>query len=72
MPRPLPQSFYARESLEVACDLLGKLLVHGPVQLRITEVNPMLFPDLVFERFIDVSRADLPDIDLHERLARLG
>jgi DNA polymerase-3 subunit alpha len=32
--------------------------------LRITEVNPMLFPDLVFERFIDVSREDLPDIDL--------
>lgn len=31
--------------------------------LRITEVNPMDFP-LVFERFIDVSRADLPDIDL--------
>jgi DNA polymerase-3 subunit alpha len=32
--------------------------------LRITEVNPMDFPDLVFERFIDVSRDDLPDIDL--------
>lgn len=32
--------------------------------LRITEVNPMLFSNLVFERFIDVSRADLPDIDL--------
>jgi DNA polymerase-3 subunit alpha len=32
--------------------------------LRITEVNPMLFPNLVFERFIDISRADLPDIDL--------
>lgn len=32
--------------------------------LRITEVNPMLFPDLVFERFIDESRVDLPDIDL--------
>jgi DNA polymerase-3 subunit alpha len=32
--------------------------------LRITEVNPMLYPNLVFERFIDVSRADLPDIDL--------
>lgn len=39
--------------------------------LRITEVNPMLFPNLVFERFIDVTREDLPDIDLdfdsHER-----
>jgi DNA polymerase-3 subunit alpha len=32
--------------------------------LRITEVNPMLFPNLVFERFIDISRADWPDIDL--------
>jgi len=32
--------------------------------LQITEVNPMRFPDLVFERFIDWSRADLPDIDL--------
>ena len=32
--------------------------------LRITEVNPMLHPQLVFERFIDESRKDLPDIDL--------
>ena len=32
--------------------------------LRITEVNPMLFPNLVFERFIDSNRMDLPDIDL--------
>lgn len=32
--------------------------------LRITEVNPMLYHNLVFERFIDVSREDLPDIDL--------
>lgn len=32
--------------------------------LRITEVNPMLFDNLVFERFIDVTREDLPDIDL--------
>jgi DNA polymerase III subunit alpha len=32
--------------------------------LRITEVDPMLFPSLVFERFIDISRQDLPDIDL--------
>lgn len=31
--------------------------------LRITEVNPMLFPNLVFERFIDITREDLPDID---------
>lgn len=32
--------------------------------LRITEVDPMLFPTLLFERFIDVNRHDLPDIDL--------
>lgn len=32
--------------------------------LRITEVNPMVFDMLVFERFIDISREDLPDIDL--------
>jgi DNA polymerase-3 subunit alpha len=32
--------------------------------LRITEVDPMLFPNLVFERFIDRTRNDLPDIDL--------
>lgn len=32
--------------------------------LRITEVDPMLYDNLVFERFIDVSREDLPDIDL--------
>jgi len=32
--------------------------------LRITEVNPMDFPEMLFERFIDASREDLPDIDL--------
>lgn len=32
--------------------------------LRITEVDPLRFDNLVFERFIDVSRADLPDVDL--------
>jgi Zierdtviridae DNA polymerase len=31
---------------------------------RITEVNPMEFPNLIFERFIDINRHDLPDIDL--------
>lgn len=40
--------------------------------LRITEVNPMLFPDLVFERFIDVTREDLPDIDLDFDSERRG
>ena len=32
--------------------------------LRITEVNPLLFPLLTFDRFISVDRHDLPDIDL--------
>jgi DNA polymerase III subunit alpha len=32
--------------------------------LRITEVNPMVHKQLVFERFIDESRQDMPDIDL--------
>jgi DNA polymerase-3 subunit alpha len=32
--------------------------------LRITEIDPMLFPTLLFERFIDLNRHDLPDIDL--------
>src|SRR6516164_6493172 len=32
--------------------------------LRITEVDPMKYPDLVFERFIDVTRQDLPDVDI--------
>ena len=32
--------------------------------LRITEVDPLQFPLLIFERFIDVTREDLPDIDI--------
>lgn len=32
--------------------------------LRITEINPLKYPLLVFERFIDETREDLPDIDL--------
>jgi DNA polymerase-3 subunit alpha len=32
--------------------------------LRITEVDPMLFPQMLFERFIDPTRMELPDIDL--------
>lgn len=31
--------------------------------LRITEVNPMAYPLMLFERFIDPNRHDLPDID---------
>jgi DNA polymerase-3 subunit alpha len=32
--------------------------------MRITEVDPMHFPTLLFERFVDANRHDLPDIDL--------
>lgn len=32
--------------------------------LRITEIDPMPFPNMLFERFIDLNRSDLPDIDL--------
>lgn len=32
--------------------------------LRITEVNPMKYEYLVFERFIDWSREDMPDVDI--------
>jgi DNA polymerase III subunit alpha len=32
--------------------------------LRITEVDPIRYPSLLFERFLDVSRTDPPDIDL--------
>jgi DNA-3-methyladenine glycosylase len=44
MPRPLPQSFFARECLEVAVDLLGKLLCAGDVTLRISEVEAYRHP----------------------------
>ena len=32
--------------------------------LRITEIDPMTVPAMVFERFMDPSRTDLPDIDV--------
>lgn len=32
--------------------------------LRITEIDPMQFPLMQFERFIDPSRDDMPDIDI--------
>jgi len=32
--------------------------------LRITEINPMHFSNLIFGRFIDENRHDLPDVDL--------
>ncbi len=41
----LPQGFYARETLVVARDLLGKLLQRDGVLLRITEVEAYRWPD---------------------------
>jgi len=41
----LPQSFYAREALAVARDLLGKEIRREGVVLRITEVEAYRFPD---------------------------
>lgn len=32
--------------------------------LRITEIDPMQFPTMLFSRFIDPSRMDLPDVDI--------
>lgn len=32
--------------------------------MRITEIDPMPFPNMLFERFIDINRTDLPDVDL--------
>jgi DNA polymerase III subunit alpha len=47
--------------------------------LRITEVDPYKYPHLLFERFLDVTRTDPPDIDLdiadnrrHEVLAYMA
>src|SRR5579872_1855902 len=47
--------------------------------LRITEVDPYRYPHLLFERFLDVTRTDPPDIDLdiaddrrHELLAYMA
>ncbi len=36
---PLPREFFDRPSPEVAADLLGRLIAHGPVAVRLTEVE---------------------------------
>jgi DNA-3-methyladenine glycosylase len=40
----LPEKFFERECLEVAASLLGKLVRHGPVTLRISELEAYRFP----------------------------
>jgi DNA-3-methyladenine glycosylase len=45
MSELLPQSFYARDALEVAPQLLGKLLCRGEVVLRISEVEAYCYPE---------------------------
>ncbi|WP_157253349.1 DNA-3-methyladenine glycosylase [Nonomuraea typhae] len=37
--KPLPRAFFDRPSHVVAPELLGRVLVHGPVSLRLTEVE---------------------------------
>jgi DNA-3-methyladenine glycosylase len=44
MPAVLPQSFYARDALIVAEELLGKLICHDDVVVRITEVEAYCHP----------------------------
>lgn len=44
MSRLLPPDFYARDALDVARDLVGAFLRHGPVTLRITEVEAYRWP----------------------------
>jgi DNA-3-methyladenine glycosylase len=44
MSRPLPQSFYERDALVVAEELLGQHIHHAGVVLRITEVEAYRHP----------------------------
>jgi len=41
---PLPRSFYARDALDVARDLIGAHVVRGDVVLRVTEVEAYRWP----------------------------
>jgi len=44
LPEPLPRSFFDRPVVEVAPDLLGRVLVHGEVAVRLTEVEAYAGP----------------------------
>jgi DNA-3-methyladenine glycosylase len=41
---PLPPAFYDRDALDVAYDLVGCTITHGPVTVRISEVEAYRFP----------------------------
>ncbi|WP_051753192.1 DNA-3-methyladenine glycosylase [Streptosporangium amethystogenes] len=43
-PVPLARDFFDRPAHEIAPDLLGRVLVHGPVALRLTEVEAYGLP----------------------------
>jgi DNA-3-methyladenine glycosylase len=43
--RIVRQAFYCRDALEVAYDLIGKVLCRGSVELRITEAEAYRWPD---------------------------
>ena len=40
----MPEAFFARDALDVARDLLGRVIVHGEVAVRITEVEAYRHP----------------------------
>jgi DNA-3-methyladenine glycosylase len=45
MTKILAQEFYARDAKIVARDLLGKIIIHGDVSMRITETEAYCWPN---------------------------